>query len=228
MSDSLWPHESQHARPPCSLPTPRVQRLTSIESVMPSSHLILCRPLLLLPPIPPNIRVFSNESTLLMRWPKYWSFSFSIIPSKEIPGLISFRMDQLDLQGTLKSLFQHHSAKASILRRSAFFTVQLSHPYITTGKTIALTRWTFVGKVMSLLLNMLPWLVITFLPRSKRLLISWLQSPSAVILEPRKIKSDTVSPVSSSFSECWALSQLFHSPLSLSSRGFLVPLHFLP
>uniref|UniRef100_A0AC11CUW2 Uncharacterized protein n=1 Tax=Ovis aries TaxID=9940 RepID=A0AC11CUW2_SHEEP len=169
----------------------------SIESVMPSSHLILCRPLLLLPPIPPSIRVFSNESTLHMRWPKYWSFSVSIIPSKEIPGLISFRMDWLDLfevQGTLKSLLQHHSSKASILRRPAFFTVQLSHPYMTTGKTIALTRRTLVGKVMSLLLNMLSRLVITFLPRSKRLLISWLQSPSAVILEPPKIKSDTVSP----------------------------------
>ena len=162
-------------------------KLTSIESVMPSSHLILCRPLLLLPPIPPSIRVFSKESTLCMRWPNYWSFSFSIIPSKAIPGLISFRMDWLDLlavQGTLKSLLQYHSSKASILRCSAFFTVQLSHPYMTTGKTIALTRWTFVGKVMSLLLNMLSRLVITFLPRSKRLLISWLQSPSAVILEP--------------------------------------------
>ena len=166
---------------------------------MSSSHLILCRPLPLLPPIPPSIRVFSNESTLHMRWPKYWSFSFSIISSKEIPGLISFRMDWLDLlvgQGTLKSLLQHHSSKASILQRSAYFTVQLSHPYTTTGKTIALTRRTFVGKVMSLLFNMLSRLVITFLPRSKSLLISWLQSPSAVILEPNKIKSDTVSPVS--------------------------------
>ena len=153
---------------------------------MPSSHLILCHPLFLLPPIPPSIRVFSNESTLHMRWPKYWSFS---IPSKEIPGLISFRMDWLDLlavQGTLKSLLQHHSLKASILRRSAFFTVQLSHPYMTTGKTTALTRWTFVGKVMSLLLNMLSRLIITFLPRSKRVLIPWLQSPSSVILEPKK------------------------------------------
>ena len=133
-------------------------RLTSIESVMPSSHLILCHPLLLLPPIPPSIRVFSNESTLRVRWPKYWSFSFSIIPSKEIPGLISFRMDWLDLlavQGTLKSLLQHHSSKASILQHSVFFTVQLSHPYVTTGKTIALTRQTFVGRVMSLLLNTL-------------------------------------------------------------------------
>ena len=163
---------------------------------MPSSHLILGHPLLLLPPIPPSIKVFSNESTLHMRWPKYWSFSFSIIPSKEIPGLISFRMDWLDLlvvQGTHRSLL-HHSSKASILRRSAFFTVQLSHPYTTTGKTIALTRRTLVGKVMSLLLNILSRLVITFLPRSKRLLISWLQPPSAVILEPQKIKSDTVSP----------------------------------
>ena len=204
---------------------------------MPSSHLILCRPLLLLPPIPPSIWVFSNESTLHMRWPKYWSFSFSIIPSKEIPGLISFRMDWLELlalQGTLKSPLQHHSSKASILRRSAFFTVQLSQPYLITGKTIALTRWTFVGKVMSLLLNML-------LPRSKRLLISWLQSPSAVILEPRKIKSDTVSTVSPSISYevmgpdamifvFWMLS--FKPTFSFSTftfiRGFWVPLHFLP
>ena len=157
---------------------------------MPSSHLILCRPLLLLPPIPPSIRVFSNESTHRMRWPKYWSFSFSISPSNEHPGLISFRMDCLELaavQGTLKSLLQHHSSKTSILRHSAFFTVQLSHPYMTTGKTTALTRRTFVGKVMSLLFNMLSRLVITLLPRSKRLLISWLQSPSAVILETKKI-----------------------------------------
>ena len=146
VSDSSRPHESQHTRPPCPSPTPRV---TSIESVMPSSHLILCRPLLLLPPIPPSIRVLSNESALCMRWPKYWSFSLSIIPSKEIPGLISFRMDWLDLlavQGTLKSLLQHHTSRASILRRSAFFTVQLSHPYMTPGKTIALTRRNFVGK----------------------------------------------------------------------------------
>ena len=156
---------------------------------MPSSHLILCRPLLLLPAISPSIRVFSNESTLRMRWPKYWSFSFSISPSNEHPGLISIRMDWLDLltvQGTLKSLLQHHSSKASILRHSAFFTVQLSHPYMTTGKIIALTRRTFVGKIMSLLFNMLSRLVITFLPKSKRLLISWLQSPSSVIWEPPK------------------------------------------
>ena len=170
---------------------------------MPSSHLILGRPLLLLPPIPPSIRALSNESTPHMRWPKYWNFSFRIIPSKENPGLISFRMDWLDLlavQGTLKSLLQHHSSKASILWHSAFFTIQLSHPYMTTRKTIALTRRTLVSKVMSLLFNMLSRLVITFLPRSKRLLISWLQSPSAVILEPRKIKSDTVSTVSPSLS----------------------------
>ena len=163
-----------------------LQNLMSIESVMPSSHLILCHPLLLLPSIFPSIRVFSNESALRIRWPKHWSFSFSIIPSNEHPGLISFGMDWLDLlavQGTLKSLLQHHSSKASILWRSAFFIVQLSYPYMTTGKTIALTRWTFVGKVMSLLLNMLSRLVITFLPRSKYLLISWLESLSAVILE---------------------------------------------
>ena len=161
---------------------------------MPSSHLILCRPLLLMSSIPPSIRVFSNESTLHMRWPKYWSFSFSISLSNQHPGLISFRMDWLDLlavQGTLKSLLQHHSSKASILHCPAFFIVQLSHPYMTTGKTIALTRRTLVGKVMSVLLNMLSRLVITFLPRSKRLLISWLQSQSAVILEAQIIKFDT-------------------------------------
>ena len=166
-------------------------RLMSIELVMPSSHLILCRPLLLPPAILPNIRVFSNESVLHIRWPKYWSFSFSISPSTEYSGLISFRMDWLDLlavQGTLKSLLQHHSSKASILRHSAFFIVQFSQPYMITGKTKALTRWTFVGKVMSLLFNMLSMLVITFLPRCKHLLISGLQSPSAVILEPPKNK----------------------------------------
>ena len=164
---------------------------------MPSNHLILCHPLLLLPSICPSIRVFSNESALHIRWPKYQSFSFNISPSNENPGLIFFRMDWSDLlafQGTLKSLLQHHSSKPSILQRSAFFTVQLAHPYMTTEKIIALTRWTFVGKVMSLLFNMLSRLVITFLPRSKLLLISWLQSPSAVILEPPKIKSATVSP----------------------------------
>ena len=170
---------------------------------MPSNHLTLCGPLLLLPSIFPSIRVFSNESVLHIRWPKYWSFNFNISPSNEHPGLISFRMDWMDLfavQGTLKSLLQHHSSKASIIQRSAFFIVHLSHPYMTTGKTIALTRRTFVGKVMSLLFNMLSRLVISFLPRSKRLLISWLQSPSAVILEPRKIKSDTVATVSPSIS----------------------------
>ena len=164
-----------------------------------SNHLILCQPLLLLPSIFTSIRVFSNESVLCIKWPKYWSFSFSISPSNEHPGLISFRMDMLDLlavQGTLKCLLQHHSSKAAILRCSAFFTVQLSHPSMTTGKTIALTRWTLVSKVMSLLFNILSRLVITFLPRSKRLLISWLQSPSAVILEHPKIKSVTVSTVS--------------------------------
>ena len=162
-------------------------KLMSIVSVMPSSHLILCRPLLLLSPIPPSIRDFSNESTHLMRWPKYWRFSFSISPSNEHPGLISFGMDRLDLlavQGTLKSLLQHHSSKASILQRSALFIIQLSHPCITTGKTIALTKRTFVGKVMSLLFTMLSRLVRAFLPRSKRLLISWLQSPLVVILGP--------------------------------------------
>ena len=164
---------------------------------MPSNHLILCCPRLLLPSIILSIRVFSNESVLPIRWPKYWSFSFSISPSNEYSGLISFRKDWLVLlavQGTLKSLLQHHSSKASIFQHSAFFMVQLSHPYMTTGKTIALTRWNFVGKVMSPLFNKLSKLVITFLPRGKCLLISWLQSPSAVILEPPKIKSVSVSP----------------------------------
>ena len=175
-------------------------RLMSIESVMPSNHLILCHPLLLLASIFPGIRVFSKESFPHIRWPKYCSFSFSIHPSNEYSGLISFRIDWLDLlaEGTLKSLVQHHSSKASILRCSAFFIVQLSHPYMTTGKIIALTRQTFAGNVMSLLFNMLSRLVIAFLPRGKHLLISWLQSPSAVILEPKKIKSVTVSIVSAS------------------------------
>ena len=168
----------------------------SIKSVMPSNRLILCHPLLLLPSIFPSIRDFSDESGLHIRWPKYWSFSFSISPSNEHSGLISFRRDWLNLlavQGTLKSLFQHHTSKASILWHSAFFIVQLSHPYVTTGKTVAPTRQTFVGKVMSLLFNMLSRMVINFFPRSKRLLISWLQSLSAVILEPLKIKFLTVS-----------------------------------
>ena len=205
----------------------RLLELMSIESVMSSNHLILCHPLLLPPSIFPSIRVFSNESALCIRWPKYWSFSFNISPASEYSGLISFRMDWLDLlavQGTLKSLPQHHSSKASIPWCSAFFIVQLSHPYVTTGKTIALTRWIFVGKVTFLLFNMPSRLVITFLPRSKHLLISWLQSPSAVILEPPKIKSNTVSTVSPSichivmglmpwslFSKCWALSHLYYS-----------------
>ena len=207
-------------------------KLMTIESVMPSNHLNLCRPHLLLPSIFPSIRVFSNESALSIRWPKYWSFSFNISPSSEYSGLISFRMDWLDLvavQGTLKILLQHHSSKASILWHSAFFMVQLSHPYMTTGKTIALTRRTFVGKVMFLFLNALSRCVMAFLPRSKRLLISWLQSPSAVILEPKKIKSDTVSIVPPSV--CyevmgpdamilvfWTLS--FKPALSLSSLTF--------
>ena len=208
-------------------------KLMPVESVMPSSHLILCRPFLLLPPIPPSIRVFYNESTLCMTCPKYWSFSFSISPSNEHSGLISFRMDWLDLlsvQGTLKSALQHHSSKASILWHSAFFTVHLSHPYMTTGKTIALTRRTFVGKVMSLLFNMLSRLVVTFLTMSKHLLSSWLQSPSVVILESKKIKSDTVSTVSPSISHdvmgsdamilvFWMLS--FMPNFSLSSFTFI-------
>ena len=195
VSDSLRPHELQQTRPPCPSPTPGVHPW--VELVMPSSHLILCRPLLL-PSVFPSIRVFSNESAVCIRWSKYWSFSFNISLCNEHPGLIAFRMDWLDLlavQGTLKSLLQHHSSKASILWHSAFFIVQLSHPYMTTGKTMALTRRTFVGKVVSLLFNILSRLVITFLPRSKCLLISWLQSPTAVILEPRKIKSATVSTV---------------------------------
>ena len=170
-----------------------------IELVIPPNHLILCHPLLFLPSIFPSIRVFSNELTLHIRWPKYWSFSFSISPSNEYSGLIFFRIDWFDhlaVQWTLKSLLQHHSSKASVLQRSAFFMVQLSHPYMTTGKTIALTIWTFVGKVMSLLFNMLSRFVTAFLPRSKHLLISWLQSPATVILKPKKIKSVTVSVVS--------------------------------
>ena len=175
-------------------------KLISIELVMSSNHLILCCPLLLLPSIFSSIRVFSSESVLHIRWPKYWSFSFSISPFNEYSRLISFRIDSLNLavQGTLKSLLQHHSSKASILWCLAFFMVQFSHPYMTTGKTIALTRWIFDGKVMSLLFNTLCGLAITFLPKSKRLLISWLQSPSSVILEPKNIKSDTVSTVSPS------------------------------
>ena len=198
ISDSLQPHGLQHPRPPCPSPTPRACSNTSIESVMPSNQLILCHPRPLPPSIFPNISVFSSESALHIRGPKDWSFSFSISPIyginsiwyiNEHPGLLSLRMDWLDLlavQGTLKSLLQHYCSKASILRRSAFFTVQLSHPYMTNGKTIALTRWIFFSKVMYLLSNMLSRLIIAFLPRSKRVLISWLQSPSAVVLEPKK------------------------------------------
>ena len=203
MSESLQPHGLPCARPPCPSPTPRVY------STCPLSwwcHPTICHPLFLLPSICPSIRVFSNQSVLCIRWPKYWSFSFSVSPSNEYSGLISFRMDWLDLlavQCTLKSLLQHHSSKASILQHSTFFLVQLSHPNMTTRKTIALTRQTFVGKVMPLLFNMLPRLVITFLPRSKCLLISWLQSPCAMILEPKKIKSATVSTVSPSMEKWW-------------------------
>ena len=189
MSDSLWPHGLQHTRPPCPSPTLGVYSNSCPLSPCPSNHLIPCHLLLLLPSIFPSIRVFSSESALPIRWLKYWSFNFNISPCNEYSALISFRMDWLDLlavQGTPKSLLQCHSSKASILQCSAFFIVQLSHPYMTTGKTIALTRPTFVGKVMSLLFNKLSRLVITFLPRSKCLLISWLQSPSAVILEPLK------------------------------------------
>ena len=200
MSDSLQPHGLQHARLPCPSTIPwSLLKLMFMESVMPSSHLVLCCHLLLQPSILPSIRVFSNELALHIRWPKYWSFSIS--PSSEYSGLISFRIDWFDLlavQGALKSLLQHHSLKASILWHSAFFIAQLSHLYMTTGKSIALTIWTFVGKVMCLLYNMLSRFIIAFLPRSKRLLISWLQSPSAVILEPKKIKSVIVSIVSPS------------------------------
>ena len=199
MPESLWLHGLQPARLPCPSPSPRVWPSSSPLNQWCHTTISSSVTLFLLPSIFPNIRVFSNESPVHIRWPKYWSFSFSISPSNEHPGLISSRTDQLDLlavQGTLKSLLQHHSSKVSILHCSTFFTVQLSHPYMTTGKTIALTRWTFVGKVMSLLFNMISRLVITFLPRSKRLLISGLQSPSAVILEPPKIKSDTVFTVS--------------------------------
>ena len=239
--DSLWPHGLQQARSLCPSAAPRACSNSYLEMVMPSNHLILCHPLLLLPLIFPRIRVFSNESVLHIRWPRYWSFCFSISFSNEYSGLISFKTDWfgiLPVQGTLKSLLQHHSWKASILPCSAFFMVQLSHLYMTTGKTTALIIWIFVSKVMYLLLNTLSRFVIVFLPRSKHLLISWLQSPSAVILEPKKINSVTVSP-----SIChevigqdavifafWMLSfkPVFHSPLSLSSRGSSVPLCFLP
>ena len=194
----MLPYESQHARPPCPSPTPGVDSLMFIESVMPSSHLILCCPLLPMPPISPSIKVFSNESALRMRWLKYWTFSFSIGPSKEHPGLIYSRMDWLDLlavQGTLKSLFQHHTSKASIVHCLAFFIVQLSRPFMTTGKTTALTRSTFVDKIMPLRFNMLSMLAIAFLQKSKHILISWLDSPSAVTLEPKKINPVQLFPL---------------------------------
>ena len=191
VSNFLQPHWLKYTRPPNSW---SLLKLMSIELVMPSKHFIFCHPLLLLPSIFPSIRVFSDESALHLRWPKYWSFNIS--PFNEYSGLISFRIDWFGLlavQGTFKSLLQYHSSKVSVLQHSAFFMVQLSHAYLTTGKTIALIRWTFVGKVMSLLFNMLSRFAIAFLPRSKHLLISWLQSPSSVILEPKKIKSVTIS-----------------------------------
>ena len=242
MSNSLGPHGLAACQASLSfIISQSLLKFMSIESVMPSNHLILCCPLLL-PSTFSRIRVFSNELALHIRWPNYWNLSIS--PSNEYWELISFRMDWLDLlvvQGTLKSLLQNRSSEASILWSSAFFMVQLSHPYMTTEKTIAFHIQTFVGKVMSLLFNMLSRFVIAILPRSKCLLISWLQSPSTLILEPKKMKSDTVSTFSpsichevwgrmpwSSFSECWVLSQLFHSSLSPSSRVSLVPLHVLP
>ena len=193
VSDSLRPQGLQHARPPCPSPTRRICSFMSIELVMPSNHLILCHPFLLLSSVFPSIRVFSNESALPIRWPEYWSFNFSIGHSNDYSGLISFWMDWFDIfavQG-ISSLLQHHSSKKSILWCSAFFMVQLSHPYMTRGKSIALTRWIFVSKVTSVLFNMLSRLVIAFLPKRKSLLISWLQSPSSVIMEPKKIKSGT-------------------------------------
>ena len=202
MSDSLSPHGMQHTRLPCLSSTPGAcSNSCPLMSLMVSNHLTLCHPLLFLPSFFPSMTVLSNELALHIRWPKHWSFSFSISPSNEYSGLISFRIDGFDLravQGTLKSLLQHHSTKSSTLWHSASFMIQLSHPYTTTGKTIALTRWTVVGKVMSLLFTMLSRLVIAFLPRSKHLLISLLQSPCAVILEPKKVKSLTVSTVSPS------------------------------
>ena len=219
MSDSLQPHGHQ-----ASLSFTiswNLLKLTSTESMIPSNHLVLCHPLLLLPSIFPSIRIFSNESALHIRWPKYWSFSFS--SSNEYSRLISFKIDQFDLlavQGTLKSLFQHHSSKASVLQCSAFFMVQLSHPYMTTGKTIALTIQTFISKVMSLLFNTLSRFIIVFLPRSKCLLISWLQSLSTVILEPQKIKSVIVSTVSPSI--CHEEMRRSYSPGTSVLKGNVV------
>ena len=244
MSDSLRPHGLWHTRLPCPSWSPTFLKFLSIESVMLTNYLITCGPLLLLPSIFHCVSTFSNESALHIKWPKYLSFNFSINPSNEYSGLIFFRIDRFDLltvQGTFKSILQHNNSKASILQCSAFFMVQISHPYMTTGKTIALIIWTFVSKMTSLLFKLLSRCVITFLPRSKLLLISWLQSPSAVILEPKKIKSFTVSIVSPSICHemmgpdamifvFWMLSfkPSFHSPLSLSSRSSLALLHFLP
>ena len=243
VSGFLGPHELQHTRSPCPSLSPWVvpNWCPLVDAPIQPP---LCHPLLLLPSLFPSTEVFSNESALHIWYPNYWSFSFSISPSREYSGLISFRIDWfnvLAVQGILKSLLQHHSLKASNLQHSALFMVQISHLYMTTGKIKVLTVQTFVDKVMSLLFNVLSRLVINFLPRSKHLLISWLQSPSAVILEPQKIKSATVSTVSHLFAmkwwdwmpwslifECWVLRQLFHSPLSRSSRGSLVLLHFLP
>ena len=222
VSDSLWPHELQHARPPCPSPTPGVH-----SKSCPSSRWChpaissLCHPLFLLPQIPPSIRVFFNESSLRMRWPKYWSFSFSIIPSKEIPGLISFRMDWLDLlevRGTLKSLLQHHSSKVSTLWHSAFFTVQFSHPYMTTRKTIALSRWTFVGKVMSLLFSMLSRLVTTFLPRSESE-VKWSRSVmSGLFVTPGTVAYQALLSMGFSRQEYWSRLP-FPSPGDLPESG---------
>ena len=223
----------------CNTSSQNLLKLMSVKLVMPSNHLILCYPLLVLPSIFPSIKIFSSKSVLCIRWPNYWSFSFSIIPSNEHPGLISYRMDWLDLlavQGTLKSLLQHHSSKASIFQHSVFFIVQLSHTYMTTGETIALTRQTFVGKVMSLLFNTLSRLLITFLPRSKHLLILWLQSPSEVILEPKNKVCHCfhccpsicheVMGLDAMILVSWMLS--FKPTFLLSSRGSLVLLCFLP
>ena len=231
VSDSVTPWTAARQTSLSITNSQSLPQLMSIEPVISSSHLILCHPLLLLPSIFPSIRVFSKESALCIRWPKYWSFSFNISPSNEHSALISFRMDWLDLlavQGMLKSLLQHHSSKASILQLSAFFIVQLSHPYMTTGKTIALTRWTFVGKVMSLLFNMLSRLVIPFLSRRKRLLISWLQSPSAAILEPRLFIKGLSLPHNAS---CIAkIKEIIFGPsrslvISLSTCSFLLLCH---
>ena len=219
VSNSWQLHELQHAKLPCPSPSPELAQTHFQWVGVPSNRLVFCHPLLFLPSIFPSIRVFSNESVFCIRWPKYWSFSFSISPSNEYSGLISFRIDWFDflaVQGTLKSLLQPHSSKASVLQHLAFFMVQLSHPYMTAGKAIVLTRWTFVGKVMSLLLNMLSRLVISFFPKSKHLLISWLQSLSEVVLEPKKIKFVSVFIVSPSiFLGVMGLGAMIYSYLNI-------------